>query len=592
MNLLTRLWPFVRPYRRDVLLGFLCLIISDAAGIAAPHLIGRAIDVLALPDFVRGTLFTYAALIVAATLVSGFARFWMRLLLNGYSRRVENDLRDAYFAQLMQLDAGFYTATRTGDLMSRATNDVSAVRMAIGPGVMYGMNTLVMSAFTLAVMMHTSARLTLIALVPLVFLAPVMLYFGRAIHQRFQRIQDHFGDLSTMVQENLSGVRIVRAYNQEAAQEREFDALSRGYLDKNLGLARVSALFDPLLSLFAGMGVLVVLWFGGREVMAGSMTPGDFVAFLFYLGLLTWPMMALGWVVNLFQRGAASLGRITQILDAVPAVGSPATPVRLHATRGEIEFRNVWFRYPDTERDVLRDVSFRIAAGSTVALVGPTGAGKSTIIALLTRRYDPVAGEVLLDGVPVNQLALADLRAAIAVVPQDAFVFSDTIAHNIALGMRPGMEADGRVERAATIARLAETIARFPEGYETRLGERGVNLSGGQRQRTTLARALVRDPSVLILDDALSAVDTHTEAEILRELRTVLHERTAVLVSHRLTAVMNADDILVLDAGRIAERGRHADLIGARGLYASLLHRQLLAEDLGDEAVATASERR
>jgi ATP-binding cassette subfamily B protein len=586
MNPFRRMLPWLRPYRRGMALGLSLVALANVASLLMPWLIGRAIDALARPGMTVGVIVTQALWIVGSTAGSGVARFGMRQLLNGISRRVENDLRESLFAHLLRLDAGFYAGMPTGELMSRLTNDTQAVRMAIGPGIMYLANTVVVGVLALAVMMRYDVRLTLLSLIPLVFLVPVMTWFGRVIHERFQRIQQHYGVISTMVQENLSGVRIVRAYTQERAQQEEFDALNREYLAKNMALARTSALFDPVLTVLTGLGVLVVLWVGGTTVMAGGMTRGDFVAFFLYLGLLTWPIIAIGWVINMFQRGAASMRRLTDIFDAEPRVRSPEVPVMPVESRGAIEFRDVWFRYAGTERDVLRGLNFRVEAGQTIAIVGPTGAGKSTVAALLTRRYDPTRGQVLLDGVPLDRLSLAQLRTAIALVPQDAFVFSATIAENIALGLPPAAARDGRVEQAARIARLDETIAAFPQGYETRLGERGVNLSGGQRQRTTLARALARDARVLILDDALSAVDTQTETEILRGLGSVFAQRTAVVVSHRVSAVMNADLILVLDDGRIVERGRHAELIAAGGLYATLLRRQLLSEGLEADAVA------
>jgi ATP-binding cassette subfamily B protein len=412
-----------------------------------------------------------------------------------------------------------------------------------------------------------------------------MMYFGSVIHQKAERIQDHLGVLSSMVQENLTGVRIVRAYNQEDAQEEEFDALNREYLERNMALARTSAIFHPTLTVLTGFGLLAVLWFGGRQAMAGDISNGDFVAFIFYLAMLTWPMIALGWVINLFQRGAASMGRINRIMITRPTVTDPAQPQEI-APSGDIEFRGVSFRYPGTERWVLRDVSFRIPAGETVALVGPTGSGKSTVIALLTRRYDATEGTVLLDGVPIDRIALDRLRAAIGVVPQDAFVFSDTIENNIALSVPDGAGRHERVRWASDVAQLTDTIADFPLGFETRLGERGVNLSGGQRQRATLARAIARDPVILVLDDALSAVDTHTEKRILARLRDVMQKRTSVIVSHRVSAVMGADQILVLDGGVVAERGTHAQLLAADGVYARLLERQLLEEDLESEPLA------
>ena len=579
---LVRAWPFVRPYRRGLALGFVFVVLSNGAGVLSPWLLGQAIDALGQAGISTRRIAVYSGAIVLTALASGAARFWMRQLLNGISRRVENDLRDAFFDHLLRLDAAFYDRNRTGDLMSRGTNDTQAVRMAVGPGVMYFVNTVVMTLLALAVMVSYSLELTLIALVPLALLPPVMLYFGRAIHERFERIQDQFGGISTMVQENLSGLRIVRAYVQESAQEEEFRALNEDYLEKNMALARTSAVFRPLLTAIAGVGLLVVLWFGGLEVMAGRLTAGDFVAFFFYLGLLTWPMISLGWVVNLFQRGAASMTRIAHVLETEPAVRDAGDGVVRGRARGALEMRGVTFRYPGTERDVLRDVSFRIPAGATAAVVGPTGSGKSTLVALLTRRYDPMRGEVLLDDEPLRSLPLEHLRRSVAVVPQDAFVFSRTIFDNIALGLAPGVEPEGQVEEAAEIARLTDTIDLFPLGFQTRLGERGVNLSGGQRQRTTLARAIARDPAVLILDDALSAVDTHTETEILHGLRAVLRARTALIISHRVTAVMNADLILVLDDGRIVEQGTHAQLIARGGLYRALLQRQLLSEELDE----------
>jgi ATP-binding cassette, subfamily B, multidrug efflux pump len=583
MHHLRTLIPYLRPHRLVLLAGLFLVAASNVFDVLTPLVLGRAIDALGESDVTRAHILGYGGFIIALALLAGAARFGMRILLNGMSRHIENDLRNAFFDHLLRLDAAYYGATRTGDLMSRATNDIGAVRMAVGPAVMYLVNTAFSAGLALFFMMRLSPRLTLLALLPLLFMPPVVILFGRLIHTRFERIQEHLGTLSTMVQENLTGVRIVRAYTQERAQEREFDELNRTYLDKNMDLARTSALFNPLLSIFAGFGLLIVLWSGGRLVMQGGLTAGDFVAFIFYLAKLTWPMIALGWVINLFQRGAASMGRINAVLDSQPQVRSPTRPRHLVQVRGDVEFRDVWFRYPGSAHDVLSGISFRIPAGHTAAIVGPTGSGKSTIVALLTRRYDPTRGEVRLDGAPLRELSYDQLRSAIAVVPQDAFVFSETIADNLALGLPRGVSARERVEEAARIARLDEAIALFPRGFDTRLGERGVNLSGGQRQRATLARAIARDPRVLILDDALSAVDTHTETEILDNLKRVLAHRTSLIVSHRVSAVMNADLILVIDAGKIVERGRHADLIAAGGLYASLLRRQLLEESVEDE---------
>lgn len=585
MSLLKRLYPYIRPYRWGYLLGLLMVVAANAFAILAPRLLGAAIDALSSEGVTQAVVLYYAGLILLVALLGGAARYGMRELLNGYSRKVETDLRADFFRHLMRLDASFYGGWRTGDLMSRATNDILSVRMAVGPAVMYTVNTLVLGLLALVFMLDVSPALTLLALIPMVALPPVTLFFGRLIHRKYEAIQEHLGTLSTMVQENLSGARIVRAYVQEDVQEREFDALNAEYLRRNLDLVISTGAFHPALSIMAGIGMVIVLYFGGGLVIDGAITIGDFVAFGFYLTMMIWPMIALGWVVNLYQRGAASLKRIVRVFDTEPAIHEPERPRALPTVHGEIEFRGVRFRYPETEREVLRDVSFTAPAGSTVALVGPTGSGKSTVVALVARLYDPTDGEVLLDGVPLRELPLRQLRGAIGLVPQDAFLFSETIAENIGLGVE-GLAGDADedvmapVRAAASIAQLDEAIAGFPHGFETRLGERGVNLSGGQRQRTTLARALARDPRVLILDDSLSAVDTQTERRILHGLRDVLRDRTSLIVSHRVTAVMDADLILVLEDGAIVERGTHQELIGAGGVYAALLRRQLLEDEL------------
>ena len=614
MNELRTIIPYFRPYRKGVVAGLALVVVTNLFTVAGPYLIKLAIDGLGDPDVTMGRISTYALLIVGAALLGGAAKYGMRELLNGLSRRIECDLRNDFFVHLLRLDSGFYGRTRTGDLMAHATNDTQAVRMATGPAIMYAVNTFVSFLLTLGVMVGISPRLTVYALVPMVVLPPVVFWFARVIHQRYEQIQEQFSTLSTMVQENLTGMRIVRAYVQEESQAQHFDRLNLEYMDRNMGLVRVAGLFHPILALFSGAAMVIVLWLGGLEAIAGRITTGDFVAFGIYVAYLIWPLIALGWVVNLFQRGAASMGRLNRIFETEPAVRAPENPLPLTEPRGAVEFRNVSFRYPGTERLVLEDVSFVARPGQTIAVVGPTGSGKTTLVTLIPRIYDVTGGSVLVDGVDVRNLDPGQLRSLIGMVPQDPFLFSTTIEENIGLSLDldgeasaldnwaqgegrahsapkgPPEDPDEVVVEAARIAQLHASIEGFPKGWGTLLGERGVNLSGGQKQRTTLARAVARDPRILILDDALSAVDTHTEAYILDDLARVMEGRTSFIISHRVSAVMNADLILVLDDGRIVERGRHADLMSLGGTYAQLLHRQMLEQDIESAPVGAAGD--
>ena len=594
MSQLRSILPYYRPYRAEMAWGVALVVIAQAFALASPWFVKLAIDGLVDPDVGQRRITLYPLLVVGTALLGGTARYGMRELVNGVSRRIEVDLRDHFFRHLLTLDASFYDRNRTGDLMARATNDTQAVRQAAGPAVMYAVNTAVGFLLAIAVMLWISPRLTGLTIIPMLLLPPMVIGFGRIIHRRFEQIQEHFSTMSTMVQENLTGVRIVRAYGQESDQARQFDVLNAEYRHRNVRLARAAGLFHPLLQLISGVAMLIVLWFGGREVMAGRITVGDLVAFFFYLGLLIWPMIALGWVVNLFQRGAASMGRLNAILETESAIALPTEPVAVTGVRGEVEFKSVSFRYPGTNRLVLEDATFRVRAGETVAVVGPTGSGKSTLISLLARIRDASGGEILLDGVPLTRYDPTELRRVIGVVPQDPFLFSETIEENIGLGLpdlvfpaaadvTPVEDPDEAITEAAKVAQLHDSILDFPRQYGTLLGERGINLSGGQKQRATLARAVARNPKILVLDDALSAVDTHTEAKILEDLRRVMAGRTSFIISHRVSAVMGADLILVLDEGRIVERGTHPQLLAAGGTYATLLRRQMLETLIEEE---------
>lgn len=587
MRELKTLLPYFRPYRRGMAIGLALVVVSNLFTIAGPYILKVAIDALE-QELRMDLILRYAGLLVLVALLAGVARYWMRELLNGISRRMETDLRNSLFDHLLRLPAEFYDRWRTGDLMSRATNDVLAVRQVAGPAIMYLVNTFTISTLALALMIWIDPWLTLLAMIPMALVPPVTFGFGRMIHARFERIQSQFSDLSSFVQENLTGIRIVKAYTQEEPQRGAFGGLNEEYLERNMSLARVWGAFQPSLTLLTGLGAVIVLWFGGRQVIAGAITIGDFVAFAFYLTLLTWPMIALGWVTNLFQRGAASMGRLNELLSLEPAIADPEEPARVPALHGAIEFDRVSFRYPGADYWAVRDVSFRIEPGQTAAIVGATASGKTTLVQLLARLYDVTEGSIRLDGVDVRRLRLSDLRRAIAMVPQEPFLFSMRLRQNLELRSEDDVPVSPEsLERAVDVAQLREALDVLPDGLDTRLGERGVNLSGGQKQRATLARALVRNTPVLVLDDALSAVDSVTEQAILRGLQSFMSGRTSILVSHRVSAVRDADLILVLEEGRLVEEGRHRELLALGGVYAHLLERQLLAEELERDRAAT-----
>jgi ATP-binding cassette subfamily B protein len=579
MRELRTLLPFLRSHRRTLGAGLLLVLVSNFFNTLGPRFVQQGIDALH-----HGAPFaavrTAVLLLIGVALAGGVARYGMRQLLNSASRRVEYDVRNALYREIQLMSPEFYDRYPLGDVMARTTNDLGNVRMVAGPALMYLVDTIVRAALVIPMMAHISPVLTGIALLPLISLPLVMTLVGRIIHRRSEAITEQFSTITSHAHENLSGVRIIRAYRQERAEGERFRELNEEYARRNLSLARVQGLFHPLLALLGGLGAVAVLYLGGRLVMEGRVSVGEFVAFGIYLVTLVWPMIALGWVVSLVQRGAASMGRINQLMAEEPAISDPPAPVALPPATGarSLSFEHVWFRYPNAvERGwVLEDVSFELPAGQALAVVGATGAGKTTLADLIVRAYDPDQGRVLIDGVDIRTITLAELRRAVGFVPQETFLFSETLRENLLLGAPD----DGRLERAAETAQLTEALPALPAGYDTMLGERGINLSGGQKQRAAIARALAQDPPIFVLDDALSAVDAQTEARILRALRGALEGRTSVTISHRLAAVRDADLILVLDGGRIVERGTHHDLIGSAGRYWELLRRQQLEEEL------------
>jgi len=616
---LSGLTPYLGRYPGAITLGLLAIVLTSFIGNVIPLTTGVITDVIAgsarpfqsgthallagtwlgnrVPFYAphsRHALGVYCLLLIALVVLKGVLSFATRWILIGVSRDIEFDIRNDLFDRLLLMEPEFYVRNRTGELMSRATNDLNNVRMVLGPGIMYTGQTLVTMVLAIAIMSKLSGLLTLWILLPVPVVAVAVRHFGKVIHELYEKIQASLAALSAKVQENLSGVRVVRAYAQEEAEIRGFDEPNREYVNRNIKLIRTWSMFMPSLQALIGTSFLIVLWQGGGQLLSGKISLGALIAFYAYLGILVWPMIALGWVTNIFQRGAASVGRLNYILQAKPQIDDQAAQVPVGtAVNGEVEFRNLTFAYPTTlagngkngnssngsgERPVLEDVSLKVPAGSTLAIVGPTGSGKTTLAALVARLWEAPEGEVFIDGRSIREWPLETLRRSIGYVPQDTYLFGETVGGNVAFGVE---EYDHEaVREASEIASLNGDVESFAQKYDTMVGERGITLSGGQRQRTAIARALVRDPKILILDDSLSAVDTQTEEQILTRLRSVTRGRTTILISHRTSTVQDADQIVVLRGGRITERGTHEELLVRGGYYSELYHKQLLEQEL------------
>lgn len=575
---LTYLLPYLGKYRFRMILGSCMVVLTVVASMFSPWVLKYVVDGLN-EGFDKARLLQFAAIILGISLVEGFFRFWMRRILIGVSRLVEYDLRNDFLAHIQKMSLSFLQSRSTGDIMSRATNDLNAVRSVLGPAIMYSMNTVTLIIIATYILFRLNWKLTLLAYVPLVLVSITVKKFGGEIHDRFESIQEQFSSLTTKAQENISGIRVVKAFAREQSEIEDFRLLNFEYLRRNISLIRLWGVFYPLMTALLGMSSVALLWFGGRQVVNQSLTLGEFVAFMGYLAMLTWPTIAVGWVINLFQRGSASMGRILEIMDAPPDIQDKPGASAPAPVRGSIEFRNLTFSYPRSSGPVLRNINLSVPAGTSLAIVGHTGSGKSTLVNLIPRLFDPPPGTVFVDGKDVRDWPLAQLRKAIGSVPQETFLFSDTIRENIAFGSDSDI-SDEKLDWAAQVSQIADDISSFSKKMQTYVGERGITLSGGQKQRVAISRAVAILPKILIFDDSLSSVDTYTEERILGELAKIMNERTSILVSHRISTIKGADQIVVLKDGEIVERGTHDSLTAFDGVYADLYRKQLLEEEL------------
>ena len=578
MRSFKTIWNFLKEHKWMYIFGIIWIAITDGLQLITPQILKIVTDKIQDGELALKGLTFYAGMVLLVAVGIAIFRFLWRWFVIGTSRKLEYSLRNRFFKHLQKLSANYFNHHKTGDLMAHATNDINSVRMAMGPGIIFAFDGIFLTVSTLIILLSINVKLTLLSLIPFPFLIFVVTKFGRMIHQRFLNVQDAFAQLTDKVQENFAGIRVVKSFVQESLEKDKFNEANQHNMDANMGLVKIWGMFHPLIEVFASLSFVLIVGYGGRLVMLGEISLGDFVAFYTYLGLMTWPIIAIGWVINIFQRGSASMERINKILFEEPDIYNYPDTIYEHEIDGDIEFKNLTFRYSEETEPVLKNVNLTIKQGETLAIVGRTGSGKTTLVNLLMRLFNPERGQLFVKGVDINRIGLGTLRDNIGYVPQDNFLFSTTIAKNIDFA-HDDLDME-RVEEAAKFAQIYDNIMEFPNGFETMVGERGVTLSGGQKQRSSIARAISKNPEILILDDALSAVDTHTEEQILKGLREVMEDRTSIIISHRISSIKDADHIVVLDEGEIVEEGNHEELLEQDGLYNYFYQKQLLEENL------------